>query len=65
MKRCIYCPAILSEREELLYGDRCEDHAMQFDQSAQVTGKHLLHDEEPDDDDYDYSDKDGEELNFH
>jgi hypothetical protein len=65
MKRCVYCELVLTEREELVYGDKCEDHAVQFGaQVPEVAGCKLLHDEEPDDGDYDLGYDYENELNF-
>jgi len=66
MRHCIYCPAILSEREEWLYGDRCADHALQFDNTGtEVTVRRPLHDELVEDDgDYSFDDEKYEELDF-
>jgi len=65
MIRCIYCGIGLSEKEEHLYGDKCTDHALQFDDSTEVTGARLLHDQLPDDYDEELDELDpSEELNF-
>jgi len=63
MKHCIYCSAYLSEREETLFGDRCEDHAAQFGgEGTEVTPRRPLHDEY--DDEYDLGEDNHAELNF-